>query len=58
MGNLYSIQDEIEADEKSKRGKHLVCEQIKKSNIKLKPLIPINTNYKKKKRNNISIIRL
>ena len=57
MGNLYSYQENLEeADEKSKRGKHLVCEQIKKSNIKLKPIIPVSN--KKKKKNNINVIRL
>ena len=58
MGNLYSYQENLEADPKSKRGKHLVCEQIRNSNIKLKKIIPITNNYKKKKKNNISIIRL
>jgi len=53
MGNLYSYQENLEADPKSKRGKHLVCEQIKMSKIKLKPVIPVTNNYKKKKRNNI-----
>ncbi len=58
MGAIYSFQSEIEADEKSKRGKHLVCEQIKNSNVKLKPIIPVTNKYKKKKKNNINVIRL
>jgi hypothetical protein len=58
MGAIYSFQSEIEADEKNKHQKHLVCEQIKNSNIKLKPIIPVSSNYKKKRKNNINVIRL
>lgn len=53
MGNLYSYQSEIEADERSKHHKHLICQQIKNSNIKLKPIIPITNNYEKMKKSNI-----
>jgi hypothetical protein len=58
MGALYSYQSEIdiEADERSKHHKHLVCRQIKNSNIKLKPIIPITNKYEKMKES--SIIRL
>lgn len=57
MGNLYThdfYQSKLEeADERSKRCKYLVCQQIKNSNIKLKPIIPITNNYEKMKKSNI-----
>jgi hypothetical protein len=34
----YDIKEDIEADPKSKRQKYLVCEQIKKSKVRLKPI--------------------
>jgi hypothetical protein len=34
----YDIKEDIQADPKSKRQKYLVCEQIKKSKIRLKPI--------------------
>jgi len=34
----YFKEEEVQADEKSKRQKHLVCQQIKTSKMKLKKL--------------------
>jgi len=34
----YSVEEEIEADEKQKQLRHVLHEQIRKSNVKLKPI--------------------
>jgi hypothetical protein len=44
----YDIKEDIEADPKSKRQKYLVCEQIKKSKVRLKPIKKV-VKLKKKK---------
>ena len=44
----YDIKEEIQADPKAKRQKYLVCEQIKKSKVRLKPIKKV-VKLKKKK---------
>ena len=34
----YSVEEEIEADEKQKQLRHVLHEQIRKSNVNLKPI--------------------
>lgn len=52
--NLFGWEYDAEADERQKRLKYLACEQIKKSNIKLKPKLKIKKKKKKKKANIIN----
>ena len=58
--NLFGWEYDPEADEKQKRLKYLSCEQIKKSNIKLKSSSKSKAKKKKKKKiiksNNINEI--
>ena len=46
---FYKEEKEIEVDDKTKRQKYLVCQQIKSSNIRLKTKNPVPhwTNKKK-----------
>jgi hypothetical protein len=52
----YSVEEEIEADEKQKQLRHVLHEQIRKSNVKLKPIEvvlksePLQSQKKNKRR--------
>ena len=48
---LLGYEEEIEADERQKNLKHLLCKQIKCSNFRLKPINNKKSKRKRKRRN-------
>ena len=51
-------EEEEQADENQKRQKYLVCEQIKNSKIKLKPIKPTKVKKSKRKYLPLNIVRV